>query len=275
MSESIIVLADRADAHCCRSSTVCFPCSPVIESKLMGLRNRLRSLFRLFLLFTVLVAVALVSAITTIRLTIHGRQESMPKLVGLSLESAQRITSGLGLELRVEDKIYSTQYAANQIAQQMPPPGTPLKIGQHVHVLVSLGLPQVTVPNLVGDSVRAARITALQRGLTVGEVAVLPWPGNPDEVVVQDPPPATAEVRTPTVDLLVSGGEESPAYLCPRLIGQPIAEVRRILERNRFKIGQVTPVPTGGGFQGIVLTQSPPSGSKIGADAVLSFQVTQ
>src|SRR5208282_4053379 len=72
----------------------------------MGVRNRLRSLFRLFLLFTFLVAVALLSAITTIRLTIHGRQENMPKLVGVSLESAQRITAGLGLELKVEDKIY-------------------------------------------------------------------------------------------------------------------------------------------------------------------------
>ena len=241
----------------------------------MGVRDRLRSLFRLFLLFTVLVAVALVSAITTIRLTIHGRQENMPKLLGVSLESAQRITAGLGLELKVEDKIYSPQYSANQIAQQMPPPGTPLKMGQHVHVLVSLGLPQLTVPNVVGDSVRAARITAIQRGLTVGEIAMIPWPGDPDLVVEQDPPPATTAVRTPTVNLLVSGGEEPPAYLCPRFIGRPIAEVRRELEKNGFKIGQVTSVATNGGSQGIVLTQNPPSGSKIGSDAVFGFQVTQ
>jgi len=241
----------------------------------MGMRNRLRSLFRLFLLFTVLVAVALLSAITTVRLTIHGRQENMPKLVGVSLESAQRITSGLGLELKVEDKIYSTQYTANEVAQQMPPPGTPLKMGQHVHVLVSLGLPQVKVPNLVGDSVRAARITAIQRGLTVGDIAVLPWPGDPDQVVAQDPPPATEEVRTPTVNLLISGGEDPPAYLCPQFVGQPIAEVRRVLEKNAFKVGEVTPVAINGGSQGIILTQSPPSGSKIGADAVFNFQVTQ
>jgi serine/threonine-protein kinase len=241
----------------------------------MGVRDRLRSLFRLFLLFTVLVAVALLSAITTIRLTIHGRQENMPKLVGMSLESAQRITVGLGLELKIEDKIYSTQYAANEIAQQMPPAGTPLKMGQHVHVLVSLGLPRLTVPNLVGDSERAARITTIQRGLTVGDVAILPWPGDPDLVVAQDPPPATTEVRTPTVNLLLSGGEEAPAYLCPRFIGQPIADVRHVLEKNGFKIGQVTPVATEGSSQGIILTQSPPSGSKIGSDAVFNFQVTQ
>jgi len=123
--------------------------------------------------------------------------------------------------------------------------------------------------------VRAARITAIQRGLTVGEVAVLPWPGDPDQVVAQDPPPATEAVHTPTVNLLVSGGEEPPAYLCPRFIGQPIAEVRHILEKNGFKLGQVTPVATNGGSQGIILTQSPPPGSKIGSDAVFSFQVTQ
>ena len=239
------------------------------------MRDRLRSLFRLFLLFAVLVAVALLSAITTIRLTIHGRQESMPKLLGISLESAQRLAAGLGLEIKVEDKIYSTQYAANAIAQQMPPPGTPLKMGQHVHVLVSLGPPQLSVPNLVGDSVRAARITAIQRGLTLGDIVVLPWPGDPDTVVAQDPPPANADVRTPTVNLLISGSAEPPAYLCPHFIGQPIAGVRRVLEKNGFKLGQVSPVATNGGTQGIVLTQSPPSGSKIGPDAVFTFQITQ
>lgn len=241
----------------------------------MSVGNRLRSLFRLFLLFTVLVAVALLSAITTIRLTIHGRQANMPKLVGTPLESAQRMAAGLGLELKVEDKLFSTQYPANAIAQQMPPPGTPVKAGQHIHVLVSLGPPQVTVPNLLGDSVRAARITAMQRGLTVGEVAVLPWAGDPDQVVAQDPPPATTEVRTPTVNLLISGGEEPANYLCPRFIGQPIAEVRRVLEKNSFKVAQVTPTPVDGATSGTVISQSPPSGSKIGSDSVFSFQVAQ
>jgi len=251
------------------------PLGPVIKSPPMSVRDRLRSVFRFFLLFTVLVAVALLSAITTIRLTIHGRQENMPKLVGLSLESAQRISSGLDLELKIEDKIYSTEYPANVIAQQMPPPGTPLKMGQHVHVLVSLGVPQLVVPNMVGESARAARITAMQRGLTVGDVAVLPWPGDPDQVVAQDPAPAAPEVRTPTVNLLVSGGPEPAAYLCPRFVGQPIVEVRRVLEKNGFKVGAVTAVPTEGSSPGIILTQSPPSGSKIGPDAVFSFQITQ
>jgi serine/threonine-protein kinase len=148
-------------------------------------------------------------------------------------------------------------------------------MGQHVHVLVSLGPPQLTVPNLVGESVRVARITAIQRGLTLGDVAVIPWPGETDQVVAQDPAAATANVRTPAVNLLIATGEEPPAYLCPRFIGQPIADVRRLLEKNGFKVGQISTVVTDGGSHGIVLMQSPPAGSKIGPDAVFDFQVTQ
>lgn len=242
----------------------------------MSVGNRIRALFRLFLLFTVLVAVAVLSAITTIRLTIHGRQETMPKLVGMPLEAAQGLTTGMGLELKLEDRLFSTQYPANYVVSQMPPPGTRLKMGQRVHVLVSLGSPQVTVPNLVGTSVRAARITAIQRGLTVGDVAIVHWSGiEPDQVVAQDPPAATAEVRSPAVNLLVSLGDSPEAYLCPKFVGQRLSDVRRTLEKAGFKVGQVSPLPTESAQKGVILTQSPPPGSKMGPGTVFSFQASE
>jgi serine/threonine-protein kinase len=242
----------------------------------MSLGNRIRTLFRLFLLTTVLVTVALVSAITTIRLTIRAHQETMPNLVGLSFDYAQRMATGLGLEIKVEDKLFNTQYPPQAIVSQMPPPGTRIKIGQHVHVLVSLGPPQVVIPNLVGTSVRAARITAIQRNLTLGDVVGVHWPSaEPEQVVGQDPAPASTELRTPAVDILVSVGEAPQAYLCPRFVGQPVAEVRRKLEKAGFKVAGVTPITTESGPRGIVLTQSPPPGSKINSDAVFSFQVSQ
>jgi serine/threonine-protein kinase len=242
----------------------------------MSLRGRIRSLFRLFLLFTVLVTVALVSAIMTIRFTIRGHQETMPNMVGLSFDYAQRMATGLGLEMKVEDKLFNTQYPPQGIDSQMPPPGTRIKIGQHVHVLVSLGPPQVVIPNFLGTSIRAARITAIQRTLTLGDIVGVHWPqSEPDLVVAQDPPPESAEVRSPAVDILVSVGEAPEAYLCPRFVGQPIAEVRRSLEKAGFKVAGVTSITTESGPRGIVLTQSPAAGSKIGSDAAFSLQVSQ
>jgi hypothetical protein len=220
----------------------------------MGLREQVGKLFRLFLLFTVLVAVALISAVTTIRLTIHGRQETVPDL----------------------DKLFSGKFPPTQIVSQQPQPGTPIKAGQLIHVLVSLGPPRVVVPNLVGSSLRAAQITAIQRGLTMGSVAVLPLAGGePDQVLAQDPPPASPEVHTPVVNFLVATNALPPSYLCPNFVGQPLAAVRRDLEKAGLKVGETIPVVTDAAPKGTILTQVPPAGSKIAADTVFSFQVSE
>jgi serine/threonine-protein kinase len=242
----------------------------------MSLRERIRTLFRLFLLLTVLLAVALISAVTTIRLSTRGHQETMPQLVGAPLDAAQRVTSALGLELKVEDRLYSAQYPANHVVSQQPPVGTRVKVGQHVHVLLSLGPQRVTVPDLTGSSLRAAHITAIQRGLSVGNVAFVPWPGTePDQVVAQDPPPLAANVHSPIVNVLVSRGEASPAYLCPNFIGRDLLTARRELEKAGLKVGNVIPATSEAMPKRIILAQSPPPGSKIGPDTVFSFDVTE
>lgn len=240
----------------------------------MGLRDRIRTLFRLFLLFTVLVAVALVSAITTIRLAIHGHQAAVPDLTGVPVEKAERTLSSRGLGLDVEDKLYS-QYPANQVVSQVPAGGTRIKTGQHVHVLVSLGPMQASVPDLVGTSVRAARIVALERGLTVGDVATVHGEGTPpDQIMAQDPPAENASVRSPAVNLLVSVGGPPAAYVCPGFVGHSIGEVRAELQKAGMQIGQVTAVPDSRASN-TILSQTPLPGSKIGPDTVFSFQIAQ
>ena len=240
----------------------------------MSLRARLVTLFRLFALLMVMVGVALVSAITTIHMSIHGHQTEAPNLVGTTLESAQRITGGMGLELRVEDKLYSDQYPANQVVSQVPPRCARMKVGQHIHVLVSLGPPRVSVPDLVGYSVRTAQISAVQRGLTVGDIAAVHWAGSAaDQVLAQDPPAAQSEVHSPAVNILISLGDPPPAYMSPSFIGRTLSEAGRILAQSNFKIGEIAPVPTTVVPSGTILAQSPSPGSKIGPDAAFTFQV--
>ncbi len=242
----------------------------------MSLRARLRTLFRMFLLFTVLAGVALISAITTIRVTIPGHQETTPNFVGVPLERGQQHAAALGLTLKVVDKLFSSQYLANEIVSQQPPVGTRVKVGQQVHVMVSLGPPQVTVPDLVGTSIRAAQITAIQRGLTVGNVTAVHWPGTEtDQVVAQDPPPETADVHSPAVNFLVSLGAPPPTLLCPRFVGRSLSGARRALEEAGFKVGVIQPVPVPELASGTILTQSPRAGSMIGPDTVFSFQVVE
>jgi eukaryotic-like serine/threonine-protein kinase len=229
----------------------------------------------MFLMFTVLVAVAMVSAITTIRIAIRGHQSEVPDLTGVPVEKAERTLSGLGLGLDVEDKLYS-QYPAGQVVSQVPANGTSIKTGQHVHVIVSLGPNQATIPNLMGTSVRAARIVTLQRGLTVGDVAMAYGEATPaDQVMAQDPQPENTSVRSPAVNLLVSLGAPPLAYVCPSFVGRSISSVRAELQSAGIQVGQVTPMPVMSTPSNTILSQSPLAGSKIGPNTVMNFQVAQ
>ncbi len=242
----------------------------------MRLVERIRFLFRIFLLFTFLAAVATISAITTIKLTIQGNQETLPDWVGVNLDTATASAADMGLEVKVEDKLFSDKYPADEIISQEPQPGIKVKVGQHVHVLVSLGPPRIVVPDLLGSSARVAQILAVQKGLTVGDIAEVHWPGlETDQVVAQDPPPSTTEIRSPAINFLVSVGENTLAYVCPDFLGKKLDSVAPLVQRAGFSVNKVTPVTGTTAPPGTILSQTPVPGSRISAGDSFTFQVAQ
>src|SRR5215467_11124450 len=83
------------------------PQSPEQQSFLAGLKERLEWALRMSLLVFVLAAAAFLSAITAMRVAIHGREVSMPNLVGKNVSEAGGILRSAGLGLRVADHVYS------------------------------------------------------------------------------------------------------------------------------------------------------------------------
>ncbi len=242
----------------------------------MRLAKRVQLLFRLFLLFTFLAAIAVISAITTIRLTINGNQETLPNFVGIRLQAAETVADGMGLEVKADDKLFSDKYAADRIISQAPVADTKVKAGQHVHVLVSLGPPRITAPNLVGTSARVAQILAVQKGLAVGDVAKVHGPqSQPDVVLAQDPPATATEIHSPAIDFLVSLGPAPVAYVCPDFVGMRLDRVRGAIESSGFTIAHANPVIGSTAPSGTIVGQSPAPGSKLLGGASFTFQVAQ
>ena len=85
----------------------------------------MKSFFRLILLGLVLLVVALVSALTAMRLAIHGHEVAVPDLVGNSPAAARMIAEQSGLEINVERQYYSPTVAEGKIISQLPPAGSP------------------------------------------------------------------------------------------------------------------------------------------------------
>src|SRR5436309_8680335 len=99
----------------------------------------MRRFFRLLLLALVLLTVALVSALTAMRIAIHGREVTIPKLVGLTPLEADRAASPSGLEVVVERQFYSPDVAEGRIMSQVPSAGVKVRRGWTVRVAQSLG----------------------------------------------------------------------------------------------------------------------------------------
>jgi len=225
------------------------------------LRERLEWLMRMALLVFILASAAFLSAITAMRFAIHGREVTLPNLVGKNVTEANRQLRSQGLVLRVADRVYSN-FPINVIVRQSPPPGMQMKVSQQAHVVLSLGQRQLTIPSLEGKSLRVSRIELLRARLQIGEVSNPYIPDLPADVVaMQDPRPGSS-ASSPRVDLLVSAGVREPAYVMPYLVGLNEAEAQRRLSgvvlHPKIKYEPASQWP-----HGAITTQNPPAGTKV------------
>ena len=243
----------------------------------------MRTLFRFFLLALVLLLVCLSSALLAMRFAIHGREVNVPKLQGLTLAEAERVANAQGLVLSVEGRFYSAEIREGRIVSQMPAADTKVRRGWKISVAQSLGPQGAAVPNLTGQSQRAASINVSRRGLEIGTAATIHVPGAlPDTVVAQSPPADTKKVSSPRLGLVLAAHDNTQWYIMPRFTGHPLTEATRELEQAGFTLGTVSEsgVPLAGngtdlpGNPGIIVRQYPPPGQRIAAGATISFEVT-
>ena len=237
----------------------------------MRLLERVEWLGRIAFLVFILASAAFLSAITAMRIAIHGREVSMPNLVGRNVSEASQALRAKGLILRVADRVYS-DLPINQVVRQTPSPGMLMKVSQQAHVVLSLGQRELEIPPLEGNTLRVSRIELLRGGLQVGEVSTVVLPDQPaDTVVIQNPKPGKGGA-TPRVDVLVAGAPKEAAYVMPYVVGLHQLDVDRRLEVANLR-RKVNYVDAPQWPHGAVIDQSPLGGTRIAADTLVELTV--
>jgi eukaryotic-like serine/threonine-protein kinase len=256
----------------------------------------MRRLFRWVLKVLILVVVGLVSFLTAMRFAIHGREAAVPNFQGLSPAQAEQVALANGLLLSREDRFYSTEIPVGRIVSQEPPAGTKVRRGWRVRIAESLGPQRVTIPNVVGDSERAAEINLQRRGLDVGSVSTISSPELPqDQIIAQSPPPDAQGIVSPKVNLLYNAPTAAEkTYVMPDFVGAKLAEATVEVTDAGLKVGGVRtmnlpdnqnatpagtpvqkaipkgkPVPT----EAFIVAQIPPPGARVTTGNVVSFDI--
>jgi eukaryotic-like serine/threonine-protein kinase len=248
----------------------------------------MRRFFRFVLMTLVLVTVAVMSGLTAMRVAIHGRETTIPGFVKLSVSQAERLAQAKGLNVSLEGQFYSADVPEGRIVSQQPRPGTRVRRGWPVRLALSLGVQRVTIPDVLGQSPRAAELNVRQRGLEIDTIAEVRIPDAPseEEVVAQSPPPAAINVQSPQISLLVAQAPDAPAFVMPSFVGLTLAEASASIEQAGFKLGNVQtataalagPAPDTSGNASLatgttVVRQIPAAGQKISSDTPITLVV--
>ncbi len=93
-----------------------------------------------------------------------------PDLLNLSLENANKMVRDAGLKLEISEENDSL-IEKNHVISQTPSQGTELKKGDTIHIIISLGPKDLSIPNLRGYTLEDAKKVLSQEGLSLGAVS--------------------------------------------------------------------------------------------------------
>ena len=240
------------------------------------MQQKLIDFVQWFFLAAVLLVAGFLSCLTAMRLAIRGNEVNVPNLAGKSLPEGTRVLNAYSLRMKVDRPRYDERVPKDQILSQNPVANSKLKRNSQVRVVMSLGAKKIPVPNLEGQSLRAAQIVVLQRGLTLGVLDVIASEvEEKDRIAAQSPPPEVGFAQSLTMNLLVSTGKKRREYLMPDLTNQNSDELVGEFASLGLKVGSMNYQSVPGVPKGVVLMQSPPPGSKIAEGSAVDFEVNR
>jgi beta-lactam-binding protein with PASTA domain len=240
----------------------------------MKFGTRVWSAGKLLLLVGALVGTYVLFAALAMRVALRTREVQVPDLVGRNVQDASQSLGALGLTLRVdENRRPDNRVPAGRIMQQDPPPGVPARRQRSIRVWLSAGSRAATVPSLVGQTERTARVRLEQDGLAVGALSEFRSPEYPaDAIVAQNPPPSS---RADSVALLVNRGEQASLFVMPDLIGVNGDRAAEVLRSRGFRVSIVGQQPYPGVPAGTVVRQQPQGGFQLGPSDAISLEVSR
>jgi beta-lactam-binding protein with PASTA domain len=234
----------------------------------------IKNFFQVASLLMLLVAVALLAAITTMHFAIHGAEVQVPALKGMTVADARGETAGLGLNLDVDNRYYSGDVAAGHILTQSPAAGTVVRREWRVRVSESLGPQKVDVPDTVGSEERLAALELRRAGLEVGTTARLPDGKVPQGIVLaQDPPGHSQDLEQPSINLLVAAPDDEAAdgYVMPDIKTAP----PKYVNVGVLRVGSGDAQPRLPVKPDSVLVQSPVAGSRVDQSTMVTLTVAK
>lgn len=125
----------------------------------------------LLIAFAVVVVLIVGSMVFLNLFTKHNQELSVPDLANMTVEEAQLVAAEAGMRIDVTDSAFVKRMKRGAVYRQNPVPGSKVKHGRRISLTINAVNPrQITMPDLIGYSMRQAKAELLSRGLVLGKL---------------------------------------------------------------------------------------------------------
>jgi len=195
----------------------------------------------------------------TLSVSLGPAPVKVPDVTGKSRSKAEKRLKRAGFEVTVEE-VFDESVPAGRVIETSPAAGTLLVPGQTVTLVVSRGTEAVSIPSVVGLDRFAAKSTLEDAGFVVDQDSQNS-DAPEDEVVRQLPPAGETRSAGSTVTIIYSNG--AGTVVVDDYVGfkQGYAE-RQLAKQDLDAVVRFETVDNESD-DGIVLSQSPPPGSRL------------
>ena len=190
------------------------------------------------------VALAVVANILLGIFTHHGKVITVPDMVGLSVREADRLAGSTGVRIDVVDSIYVRGMAKGSVYKQNPAAGADVKKGRRIMLTINATVPKkVTMPNLVGYSMRQAKAELSSRGLNLGKLIYVDDIATNNVLKQQqngrDVRPGSSVESGSEIDLVVGlNGMDNRTYI-PNVRGMKYVRAVDVIHENSLNISSL------------------------------------
>jgi len=199
-----------------------------------------------------------------------------PTLLGQTEEDAQRTAQFGRVKAVVVARTASDRYLQGTVMSQDPRPGTQVREGRAISIVVSTGVQIIPMPDLRYESSREVQLDLSHFKLQLGKTRTVPNDDVPaGQVVGQDPLPLRSVHVGQVVNLDLSQGPPSSVRV-PDFIRTQIEDARDTARRDGVRLGQIVWTPFGkyGPPRGVVVRQRPGPGAQVDPFSSVSLQVS-
>ena len=199
-----------------------------------------------------------------------------PSVIGLSQAGSEKLISDLGFSVGNVTSGYSNTIPSGRIMSQSVAGGSLINLNTSIDLVVSVGPPMVSVPNVVGMTETAAESAITGTGLAVGSFnSVYSNTVQTTYIISQNPPAGTLVAGGSSVDLTTSLGPVPATMTVPNVVGLTQADAENYLSSVALlTTGTVTQAYSSTVAAGYVISQNPAAGATVATYSAVDLTIS-